>query len=813
MPGTETARFDLGVQFSELAWNDLLGPIFDEGGVVGELVDLLLGFAGDPDFTFTVSLDRPTDVTIPADAQNPLDLNFAFSIGGLNVTVRIVVGVVMDRTPATADVIVVDFQNELYHRRARVNGGGVQFSDGDVRAIFQNIRLPVSVTRDTDNPGVPKRADVKVVDDTSGADRDATAFMLTFGGGDSDGLPQLASFIPDGGRGAIGIFFRWIARMAAPNMEDALGLDRGTFQISDDALTFTGRVTVDEEEDVDLTALSMRLVDGAIAVSASVEKSGFCYTASGDVGASILLEIRDGVLHAEPDIPDPVIDLDIPWYCYVAGAVIAGLLVGVLFGVVWGIIAGIVVPLIMWLAEEVLTGVVDGIADKVVDAINDALPDTETALPGIDIVFQRVFIDDVVIDAAVVPLPGGTLHGEGAVRLRPGQGFDLDTGAVVTADVNANSDVQWLGAGAARRLRPGCGARLARTGRRDFAAIARYALYGLGYAHDASVPVDELGTLTAAGILEQGGFGGGFFGSLFGDDVRSESLLVYAIDTDENRYAIVQALSVERDDVLLRWRCFDRRAARVTIDGEFACTPDPKRPRPPIVVFEPDRVPPPVTTPGTTTRALRASAASTITPRQRDVIARLRDRDPHLPVVAIGPQPKGQWVARVPGRRSAVARLQARVSGLSGDVAIAWWLDGDPLSGREGTLDHDGHSVAWKLEDEHTLVVTVDQTAVLDLHVRVTATGADGTQATHRRCLHRGGDCPIRLRAIPPLSAFRDLRALPLERVASGVGLMTTGTVGTVVGFEEGGGIGRGRRRTRGLLLPADVGRGGGVVR
>lgn len=824
MAGTETARFDFGVQFSELAWNDLLGPIFDEGGVVGELVDLLFGFAGDPDFTFTVSLDRPTDVAIPADAENPLDLNFAFSVGGFNATVRIVVGVVVDRSNATVDELVVDFDNELYHRRARINGGGVQFSDADVQRVFRPIRIPVGVTRGTDNPGLPERLDVKVVDDTTTADRDATALMISFGGSTGGDLAALRSFVPDGGRGAIGIFFQWIARMAAPNIEDALGMDRGSFTITDTAMTFAGRVRIDDDEEVDLTAMSMRLVDGAIDVSASVEKSGFCYTASGDVGASILLEIRDGRLIADPEISDPVIDLDIPLLCYIAGAAIGALLGGVLFGIADAIIGAILVPLIMWLASEVLTGVVDGIADSVVDAINNALPATDTPLPGIDIVFQRVFIDDVVIDAGVVPLPGGTLRGEGTVRLRPGQGFDLDAAAVVTADVRANADIEWRGAGEGRRLRPGCGARLARTGRRDFASIARYALYGLAYAHDTAVPVGELGVLTPAGLLHET-FGDGFLGGLLGDDVRAETMLVYAIDTDEDRYAIVQAVSVEDEDVVLRWRCFDRRAASLAIDGDFVCQPDPRRPdAPPVVVFEPDEPPVITVTPGgaapvtptvTATRASKATAAATLTPVQRTVIAQLRDRDPKRPIVAIGPQPAGQWVARVPGRQAATARLHARVSGLRPEVAIAWWLDGEPLQGDSGRLDHDGTRIDWQREGDATLVVTVDADAVLDLQVRVTATGGDGTQLTQRRCLHRDGTCPLRLRFVPALSAFRALRGVPLARIAEGgVGVTPHGEVGAVVGFDGGGGIGyegggglrpAARRRTGGLYLPADA--------
>ena len=46
MAGTETARFDLVMQFSEEAYQEVLGVFFDNGGLLSQIVDLIPGLDG-----------------------------------------------------------------------------------------------------------------------------------------------------------------------------------------------------------------------------------------------------------------------------------------------------------------------------------------------------------------------------------------------------------------------------------------------------------------------------------------------------------------------------------------------------------------------------------------------------------------------------------------------------------------------------------------------------------------------------------------------------------------------------------------------
>ena len=87
MAGTQTAGFDLVLQFSEEAYQELLGVFFDTSGLIPRLVDLIPGLEAE-DFSLTVSLDRPTDVPLTPPAENPLDLRLVLGQGAAAATFR-----------------------------------------------------------------------------------------------------------------------------------------------------------------------------------------------------------------------------------------------------------------------------------------------------------------------------------------------------------------------------------------------------------------------------------------------------------------------------------------------------------------------------------------------------------------------------------------------------------------------------------------------------------------------------------------------------------------------------------------------------
>ena len=235
----------------------------------------------------------------------------------------------------------------------------------------------------------------------------------------------------------------------------------------------TRTVTIDEEEDVDLTELSIEPRDGFIRVSATVRKSGFCYEASGTVAALIRMEIRDGRLIVDSEVEDPDVDIDIPWYCALAAAVVGVIIGGLLFGLIGAIVGGILLPIILWLTTEGVEGIIERAAQEIADAINDLSPSVDVPAVGIELIFSDVFIDDVTIAGRLLISDNAPIRAEGTVVLPNGSCLDLDSGRVGTPDRLPSVDLSWQGSGFGRELRAVCGARLARTDIARFDEVTR----------------------------------------------------------------------------------------------------------------------------------------------------------------------------------------------------------------------------------------------------------------------------------------------------------------------------------------------------
>jgi hypothetical protein len=165
------------------------------------------------------------------------------------------------------------------------------------------------VNRSTTDPKSIKRADAVIIDDTSPTDRDALAWCLTFGGASPGQLEDFTqSFVPDGGRGAIAIFFDWLCRIIPPLIISSLDLEAGSFQNC--KLNKSQTIKDCDGDDVKLTKLELSLKDGFIEIKATVEKDGTCYTAKGSVTARLRMEIVDGRLVVESEVDDP--DIGVP---------------------------------------------------------------------------------------------------------------------------------------------------------------------------------------------------------------------------------------------------------------------------------------------------------------------------------------------------------------------------------------------------------------------------------------------------------------------------------------------------------------------
>ncbi len=343
----------------------------------------------------------------------------------------------------------------------------------------------------------------------------------------------------------------WICRVISPMIDTSLNLG-GAFT----NCRLTRTVRIDDDNDVDLTGLTVSQQDGFLAVKATVRKSGFCYSASGTVGARIKIAVENSRLVVKSEVDDPDVDVDIPWYCYVAGAVIGAVLGALLPGVIYAVVGAVLVPLIMYLATEVIEGTINSVAEHIADALNQIAPAVDIPAVGFDLIFSDAFIDDVQIVGQVRPRDTAVVRCSGTASVPSGAAFDLDTGQVGARDM-PSGDLLVTGGPLDRTVRSMCGARWARTGLRDFAALSRAAVYPYTYTAPNPVPLAELANLNP-------------FGVVFGDPF-TETKRIYGVRSNEGRWAAVQAVEVTLDRIVFRYITWEKALATVQIVGGFNC--------------------------------------------------------------------------------------------------------------------------------------------------------------------------------------------------------------------------------------------------
>lgn len=751
MAGNETKGFDLVMEFSEEALRKYLSAIFDQNGLLCQLLDQLnVGFFCGA-FQLEVSLDRPADVTIPPSASDILDVRIQLGDDGSLGTLRFVAGVGVDRTQPEFDLPFIDLEDKLFHAEASIPEIPIPIPPSLFEEALSSLGriplIPMLVDRDSGDPvGLPTRLDTRVIDDDSPSDLDAWALMLTFGGGvPGDGSALQRSFVPDGSDNAIAFSFDWFCRVISPAVDEALGLD-GAF--TDCRLNRSVRIA--DDPDVDLTRFELRLREGFIEVVAKVRNKGTCYSVTGTVSAGIKLEVENGELVVETEVGDPDFEVDIPWYCWVAGAAILALLGGAIAGVMGALIGGVIIPLIVWFSKEFLEGKVQEGLKKVTDFLNQFAPDVRVEAVGFNLVFQDAFIDDIAIVSRMEIVDTVPIRSEGTVSIRNGQYVDLDSGKVGD-DTLPSPDLEWRGSSAAAFLRTTCTSALARTGRRSFDGLNRAELYTFEYASPVLVPFLEIASIDPVGVLT---------GDLF-----KETRRVFAVRTNEGRYAVVQVVAVRLSSIQLRYRTYEKFLPTVEIHGDFRCL------RPPVVagvsdvVFEPS------------TAGLDDAGAgggeNTLAPQPADYTDRIRERCGAAARADLARVPRdlvekafyddrgldkrriGAWKARYQYPAGDVGRFNAITNGLHAPLTYLWELDGVPLEeATSAEVSVQGEVIRYALSGNRLQLSQLPQRA-LELELKVSATDDNGVTVGTNRCLHYAPVCEETGRFIPNWPTYR----------------------------------------------------------
>ena len=752
MSGQLTHGYDLVVEFAEQAYQELLGVVFDTGGF---LLGTILGGLGihlDPatPFLVTVSFDQPAG--LPAGATDVVDIRVLLGNAGALGSLRIVASVDVDTSTNGIDLVRIDLAQKLWLTEIDVAGHPIPGLNGLFATFLrQNVKLfplvPFPVDHATSTNTQMKNADVHIIDDTSPQDKDASAFLVTFGGGSpGDKAAFTQSFISTGGNGGIVVSMGWICRVISPMIDNSLNLG-GAFT----NCTLTHTVRIDQDNEVDLTGLSIAAADdGTLHIQVAISKSGFCYSATGTVGAKITIKVANGQLVVDVQADDPNVDVDIPWYCYLAGAVIGALLGALLPSVIAVIVGAVLVPLIMYLAEEVIEGTINSVAAHITDALNQLLVPIDIPAVGFNLIFSDAHIDDVQIGCLVRPIDTAPVRSAGTVTVPNGSAFDLDSGSVGPRDM-PSGDIALVGTAFNRTVEAVCGTRWARTGLRDFGGLYRAAVYGYAYAAPNPIPVTDMATINPFG--------------LFTGDPFTESLRIYGVHTNEGRWAAVQAVDVTLDHIRFRYITWEKPLAAVQIVGGFTCAPsvfgtfgEVAKPGSAVFVASP---------------ALRAGSGqvTSTTGTQQDPCAQMREA-----VSAMVPTPAslrgvdsvkdailalplidrriGTFAGPIVRPRRPQGRFDAVTSGFGPGQKANWQLDGTELTGTSGQQDLGGGAIAHYQITGTTLLLTIDATQAVELLLSVTVVDDAAHAASVQRCVHYEPLCTGRGRLTPVWSDY-----------------------------------------------------------
>ncbi|MCX7782722.1 MAG: hypothetical protein N2318_03650 [Meiothermus sp.] len=740
MPGNQTQRFDAVMEFTEQSVNDVISTFFDSGGLLSSFLNAVGLGSAEGAFSLDMLFDRPSDVPLPAGASNVIDLRFDIGADGSLGQLRAVAGLNMNRTTSNDfDIAEVDFRNQLHFTGFTAGSISIPLLPNLFANFLRNqvgaIPLfPVPVKRAATDPAdLPTRGDIRIIDNTSATDRDALAIMLTFAGGSVGNASGLQNFINPGDTGAIAIFFRWLARILRPRVAGALQTSEANFVIGDDFLRLNRTIPVSGGgETADLTKLELRLRNGFIELKGEIAKSGFCYEATGKIAGRIRAEVVGGELVFKAEIDDPDVDIDIPWYCWLGAAVIgaiAGGLVGVLVGAVVGavggavvggvvggvvvggivgaILIGILVPLLLAIAENVIETTVEGIAGNLADKLRQ---DLQVPAIGLNLIFQRVFIDDVAINFDARPIEKVPIRASGVLEVRNGQLIDLDNGQVGSEGMGS-ADLEWHGRGFGRQLRTRCGARLARTGLQDFAGILRWKLYPFHYA-DATVPLHELAVPLPFPDLP----------FLPESQKYLETRLVYALKTAEGRYSVVQVSEVFDDRIRLRYKTYEKPLPSVQLSGEFACDGWQL----PEVVADLENI----RFEATPRANLRFQPAKSAQPAQ----ARL-----------------GRWRRTVVRQTSRTGHFRATVENFAGTLRYHWHVAGTDLLKKQGTVDIGSQKATYQTDQGHLILTLQSQKLprALEFLVRVSVNDEAGNAISASKCVKFTPFCKSEVGVIP----------------------------------------------------------------
>lgn len=489
----------------------------------------------------------------------------------ISVFLRIAASLVVDHSDPQREQFYLDLANCLADCEAKITFANIPMVGTKVVELSSpfseflrthyprvNVFFDVPIDRSGASELKPTQVDIKIIDDSSSADSDTLALMLSFadmGPGNRAGFTQ--SFVGDGS--GLVIDFNWLRAKILPELERALNLptpiDRTTGM-------WTGTAPISGGEGANLTFLALGVLQGSrdVTVMLGISKDGDCYSASASMAATLSIGVDQGkLIFQPPQFSSPSVDVDIPWECYLLSILVGGVLGSIVFGEIGTVVGTIVAPLLL----HSIQGVAEGIVQSAVETVNSTLQNETAGIQQLDLGFLKLAVQDASFDDLLVfqkvdivdSIPALT---ENTAFIPNGGYLDLVTGQIAPLTGNVGN-LAWVGTGSNRVLMSLGNTALALVGNLDPACVTRYRLYHCSFSTSQRLTLTQLADRNDSQYQPNG--------------------LVYAAHTEDGHYARFTITEIADDGLWLHYKTYPRAAAEqvvvptVELRGQFVARP------------------------------------------------------------------------------------------------------------------------------------------------------------------------------------------------------------------------------------------------
>jgi hypothetical protein len=559
----KTNGFDIALEVSEQTYRDVIGSLLDTGSFLGQIVGNVMDFVWKKDqkglpnprldinipFTIEFSLgerdDKPHQSDIPLTGDM-IDLTVKFGEpGGFQLgSFRIVAGLRLQQLSDSWQCVILDLANMLWHTEIQLIGVTDPYLNNYLKTLLTRsvglgyiplLPIPVTPAYRAEATEIKGTA-IKVIDDKSGADRDAFALALSFGGNTTANSSNVSaftqSFVPAGTSASMAISFDWIYRL----LESALGLPRGF--INGGKLVTPIFLAGGFKFDVTVSSP----VHNCIEVTVVISKKTSTFTASYLQDINLRWSMVNGAMNFTVDFNQPDIEVNFElWVTALAYATGAAFFLDV----VDGLAKDAMNEIINEVSRKISAGITQ-LMDKIKKAVQKVYPASfmQGGLVNVPLVNTKIGLSDlditgsdITIGCKIIPQDNVPICSENTFSITDGFYVDLETGSLFQYEA-LTADLHWVGDMKTGKLNTVGNTAIAVSNAKSFDDLYHYRLYELNYQINQSIPVSQ---------LSQGA--------------------IYVVRTREGRHSIIQMTQITGQIARIRYRTYSSRSIFSGLDS------------------------------------------------------------------------------------------------------------------------------------------------------------------------------------------------------------------------------------------------------